>query len=68
MKILSKERFVFAGIIIALVGIIAYGAIWFNVNYVVMPVPREMVKNVEVCIDNDVACSLIYESKEEIDK
>ena len=66
MSLFTKERSIFAGIILILIGIVAYGAIWFDTNYVLMPVDKEKVKEVEVCIDNHVACSLIYESTEDI--
>ena len=68
MSVLTKERLAFAALTLVLIGIITYGALWFNSNYVLMPVPREKVQNVEVCIDNDVACSMIYDSKEDIEK
>ncbi|HDZ14353.1 MAG TPA: hypothetical protein ENH60_05580 [Pricia sp.] len=66
MSWLTKERSIFAVIILVLVGVVAYGAIWFTSNYALVPVPKEEIKNVEVCIDNHVACSLIYESTEDI--
>ena len=66
MDWLTKERIVFAGIIALLVGIVVYGFMWFNSNYALMPVPREKIENVENCIDNNVACSLIYSSTEDI--
>ena len=66
MKILSKERVIFGAIIILLIGALAFAAGWFTSNYVLIAVPKEAERNVEVCINNHVACSLIYESKEEI--
>ena len=65
-KGLTKERFIFAAVIILLLGVIVFGALWFNSNYVLIPIEREKVENVETCIDNDVACSLIYKSTDEI--
>ncbi len=66
MNLLTKERTAVAGVFVLLVGIIILGALWFNTNYVLMPVQREKVENVKVCIDNIVSCDLIYESKEDI--
>ena len=66
MNLLTKERTAVAGVFVLLVGIIILGALWFNTNYVLIPVQREKVENVKVCIDNIVSCDLIYESKEDI--
>ena len=66
MSLFTKERSIFAGIILILIGIVAYGAIWFDTNYVLMPVPKESIHSVGVCISNSTACDLIYESTDEI--
>jgi len=67
MKFLPSWReSILLSIIIVLIGVVAYGTLWFNDKYVLMPIEREKVENVENCINNDVACSLIYNSTEEI--
>ena len=67
-NILSKERFVFAIIIVVLMFVIAYGAIWFNGKYALMPIEREKIENVEACLNNDFSCSLIINSQEKLDE
>ena len=67
-KVLKDLRFILAAVIILLRGVIAFGAIWFNSNYVLMPIERENVENVKACRANGVACSYIYKSTEDIPK
>ena len=66
MQLITKERFIFAVITILLLGVIAYGAIWFNSKYVLLPVEREKVEIMDNCSNNIVACDLIYSSVDEI--
>ena len=53
-------------VVVSLVGIIVYGAVWFDTNYVLMAIERDNKTNVEVCRANKVSCSLLYDSKEDI--
>jgi len=66
MNLPKVREIVLLGIIVLLLGIITYGGVWFNKNYVLMPVPRDTKEEVNVCIKNKVSCSLLYETKEEI--
>jgi len=66
MNLLTKERVIWLIIVIILLTALANGLIWFNRNFALMAVPRGKEANVKVCLDNKVACSLIYESKDEI--
>ncbi len=66
MKLINKERVMFIALMLVALG---YGIfVTFKVleNKTIMLVPTEKIENVENCIDNNVACSLIYESAEEI--
>jgi len=62
----SLRESILLSIIIGLVGILAYGALWFNDNYTLMPIPKEKIESVITCLDNTVACDLIYSSTDEI--
>ncbi len=66
MNLLTRERMIFVTIIIVLVAVLGYAGTWFNSNYVLMPVPKESVDSVNVCIQNSTACELIYGSVDEI--
>ncbi len=62
----SMRETILVAIIVTLIGLLAYGALWFNRNYVLMPVPREAVEEVENCIDNQVGCGLVFSDVEDI--
>jgi len=66
MNLLTKERVIWLIIAIILLTALANGLIWFNKNFALMAVPKGKEDSVRVCLDNKVACSLIYESKDEI--
>ena len=66
MNILKNERFLFIAVILILIGVIATTGYKIYENNEFMLVPRSKVENVKTCIDNYVACSLIYDSEEEI--
>ena len=66
MNFLSKERVIWLIIVIILLTALANGLIWFNRNFALMAVQKGKEANVKVCLENNVACSLIYESKDEI--
>ena len=66
MKLINKERVIFTALMLVAIG---YGIfVTFKVleDKTIMLVPTEKVENVENCIDNNVACSLIYSSEEDI--
>ena len=66
MKLINKERVIFTALMLVAIG---YGIfVTFKVleDKTIMLVPTEKVENVETCIDNNVACSLIYQSTDEI--
>ena len=66
LSFLPKERMILITIILVMGAVIAFGSVWFNAKYTLMAVEKEKIENVENCIDNNVACSLIYSSTEDI--
>ena len=66
MNLFRNERFLFIAVILILMGVIGVTGFKIYENNEFMLVPRGKVENVKTCIDNYVACSLIYESTEEI--
>ena len=65
-NLINKERMISITIILVMGAIIAFGSVWFNTKYTLMAVEKEKIENVENCIDNNVACSMIYGSTEDI--
>ena len=66
MSLLRNERFLYWVTIAVLVAVVGVTGFKIYQNNEFMLVPRSKVENVKTCIDNYVACSLIYESTEEI--
>ena len=66
MVLLKNERVLFIAVILILMGVIGVTGFKIYENNEFMLVPRSKLENVKTCIDNYVACSLIYESTEEI--
>ena len=66
MKLLNKERIVFVALLILVAGYGVFMTFKVLENNTIMLVPMDKVANVETCIENNVACSLLYSSEEEI--
>lgn len=66
MKLINKERVMFTALMLVAIGYGIFVTLKVLEDKTIMLVPKEKVENVENCIDNNVACSLIYESAEEI--
>ena len=66
MQLLKSERFLFLVIITVLMLVITLIGYKTYQNNELMLVERDKVGIVKTCIDNEVACSLIYESTEDI--
>jgi len=66
MALLSRERVVSVCVVVVLLAIIVFMGKWILSKNSIMIVPKGSVDNVRVCIKNEVSCSLLYESKDEV--
>lgn len=66
MNLLTKERVTFVVLLLAALGYGVFVSFKILEDNTIMLVEKRKVENVETCINNQVACSLIYDSKEEI--
>ena len=66
MNLFRNERVLFIAIILGLVAVL--GVIGFKTNEAnkLMLIPRDRVEDVNTCLDNEVSCSMIYDSVEDI--
>ena len=66
MNLLKNERVLFIAIILGLVAVLGVIGFKTNESNKLMLIPRDKVEDVSTCLANEVLCSMVYGSVEDI--